>query len=157
MMNLGSSLTLEAASMYPLHLERDSISAHEVFHDPRASEDILNHSRQMGTYQDRGRIPVDVEAINAMAVMPGYVPEDLSNQELSGYDIIRQARLILNSPFFRAIASHPHIREVHGFLKAKLIIRDTLYILNLLRDMGNLFRPHKIHTVLGSRPEVNSA
>ena len=148
---------VDPATMYPLKLERDTVEARQVFHDQSAWEDLLTYSRTIKQYENEGCIPASIAAINQMKVQNGYVPEEISHQELTGRQLIRQAKLISKAPFFKAITSHVENREVNGFYKQKRLIEETIQILNLLRRVGNVFRSNKIHTMLGTPVEVNVA
>jgi hypothetical protein len=148
---------IDPASMYPLKLERDVVEARQVFHDQSALEDLLTYSRTIKQYENEGCVPDSIAVINHMKVQNGYVPEEISHQELIGRQLIRQAKLISEAPFFKAIKSHVENREVEGFYKQKRLIEETLLILNLLRRIGNVFRSNKIHTILGTPVEVNVA
>ena len=145
------------ATMYPLKLETDTVEAHQVFYDHNAWEDLLNYSRITRQYENEGCVPDSIAAINHMKIQNGYVPEEISHQELTGRQLIRQAELIHNAPFFKAIESYAENREIEGFYKQKQLIKETAQVLNLLRKTGNLFRANKIHTMLGSPVEVNVA
>lgn len=148
---------LSKTSMHPLSVARKKVSAYEVFPDDSSWKDILRYIELQKDYEERTRLPDDIEVINTMKVDDGFVPEEISHQEVIARDTVRQAGLIRRAAFFRAIAAHPQFRDVHGFARQKRVIRDTLHALNLLRGVGNLFRRNKIHTVLGSRDEVNVA
>ena len=148
---------VDPATMYPLKLERDIVEARQVFHDQSAWEDLLTYSRTIKQYENEGCVPDSIAAINHMKVQNGYVPEEISHQELTGRQLIRQANLISKAPFFKAIKSHVENREVEGFYKQKRLIEETLQILNLLRRIGNVFRSNKIHTILGTPVEVKVA
>jgi len=148
---------VDPATMYPLKLERDIVEARQVFHDQSAWEDLLTYSRTIKQYENEGCVPDSIAAINHMKVQNGYVPEEISHQELTGRQLIRQAKLISEAPFFKAIKSHVENREVEGFYKQKRLIEETLLILNLLRRIGNVFRSNKIHTILGTPVEVKVA
>lgn len=148
---------IDPATMYPLKLERDIVEARQVFHDQSAWEDLLTYSRTIKQYENEGFVPDSISAINHMKVQNGYVPEEISHQELTGRQLIRQAKLISKAPFFKAITSHVENREVNGFSKQKRLIEETIQILNLLRRIGNVFRCNKIHTMLGTPVEVNVA
>lgn len=148
---------VDPATMYPLKLERDTVEARQVFHDQSAWEDLLTYSRTIKQYEKEGCIPDSISAINKMKVQNGYVPEEISHQELTGRQLIRQSKLISKAPFFKAITSHVENREVNGFYKQKRLIQETIQILNLLRRVGNVFRSNKIHTMLGTPVEVNVA
>jgi hypothetical protein len=92
-----------------------------------------------------------------MTVKDGYIPEDLSHQEITGRKLRRQAKYIFRAPFLKAVTSHPEYCDVPGFESSKRVMKETLHILNLLRSVGNLFRKNKIHTMVGSPAEVKIA
>jgi hypothetical protein len=157
MMKDNAMNILGKTSMHPLRVAKDTVSAYEVFPDEDSWKDLLRSIELQKDYEKRTSLPDAIEAINGMKVDDGYVPEEISHQEVLACDTIRQAGLISKAEFFRAIAAHPLFRDVQGFARQKRVIRDTLHVFNLLRSIGNLFRTKKIHTVLGSKAEVNVA
>jgi hypothetical protein len=44
-----------------------------------------------------------------MTVKDGYIPEDLSHQEITGRKLRRQAKYIFRAPFFRPLLHIPNI------------------------------------------------
>jgi hypothetical protein len=148
---------MDPGAMHPLKLERDVVEASGVFYDKDAWEDLLAYSMRSRQYEKYGCMPESISAINHMKVQDGYVPEEISHQELTGRRLIRQAALIREAPFFKAIRSHPENRTVSGFHRQKRLIKETIQVLNLLRRTGNAFRKNKIQTVLGTPAEVSVA
>jgi hypothetical protein len=148
---------INPSTMYPLKLETDTVEAHQVFNDQNAWEDLQNYCRITRQYENERYLPESIAVINQMKIRSGYVPEEISHQEISGRQLIKQAELINRAPFLIAIKSHAENRDVEGFHKQKRLIEETIQILNLLRRTGNIFRAKKIHTMLGSRAEVDVA
>jgi hypothetical protein len=150
-------MILDPATMHPLRLENETIDARQVFHDNGIREEMLHYVKALRRYEDTGFLPESVDAINRMKIHEGYIPEGLSHQDLTGRQIISQAVSIGKSPFFKAVTSHPEYRDVRGFYRQKRVIKDTVGIFNLLRQIGNLGRKSKIHTIMGSSMEVKIA
>ena len=147
----------DPSSMYPLKTERETVAARQIFRDQSTWEDLLTYSRTIKKYEHEGSIPDSIAALNRMKIRSGYVPEELSHQELTGRQLIRQAELICKAPFFKAIQTHPETRHVHEFYDQKRLIKETILILYLLRRIGNIFRSNKIQTIMGTPVEVSVA
>lgn len=148
---------LNPSNMYPLKTERETVSAGEVFHDKRVWKSLLERNRLLMQYEKKGELPASIAEINRMSVPDGYLPEELSHQDVTGEQIIRQAILIESAPFLKAITTHPDYKELPGYEKQRRIMRGLGNTLNLLIRAGNLFRKKKIHTMLGSKAELNIA
>lgn len=157
MMQQTISRVLEPPTMYPLQIERETVEAGDVFHDQRVWKSLQEYSKTLHQYEKSGEIPDSVTEINCMAVPGGYVPEDLSHQDLTGRQVMQQAKLIAKAAFFNAVASHPDYKELPGYEKQRRIMRELGWALNLLRRFGNLFRKEQIHTLLGSPTEIKIA
>ncbi len=148
---------LEPSTMHPLRVEREKVDAGDVFHDQRVWKSLQEYSKTVRYYEEEGKLPASVTEINRMTVPDGYVPEDISHQDIAGTYLIKQVRLIEDAPFLKAITSHPDYKEVPGFEKQRRLMSDTAHALSLLRKVGNLFRKEKIHTMLGSPAEARLA
>jgi len=150
-------MMLDPATMKPLYLEAQTVSAQSVFPDERVCLSLQQHGSTVKDYEASGGIPGSVSVINEMKVPDGYIPEELSHQNLTGRQIIRQARLICEAPFFKAIANHPHYVQPDWFDSPRRLMKDTISLFNIARRAGNCFRRKKIHTMLGSPTEVEIA
>jgi hypothetical protein len=60
-----------------------------------------------------------------MKVPDGYIPEELSHQNLTGRQIIRQAKRICEAPFFKAIAGHPYYVQPDWFDSPRRLDKDA--------------------------------
>ncbi|MCK7477535.1 MAG: hypothetical protein M0C28_08665 [Candidatus Moduliflexus flocculans] len=148
---------LNSCTMSILKVERQHVKAEDVFHNEKSWEGLQDYHNLMKRYEQANDIPHSIEQINAMTVEDGYIPEDLSHQEITGRGLRRQAKYIFRAPFFKAVTSHPEYCDVPGFEISKQVMKETIHILNLLRSVGNLFRKNKIHTMVGSPTEVKIA
>ena len=148
---------LDSRTMSILKVERQHVKAEDVFHNEKSWKGLQDYHNLMKRYEQANDIPRSIEQINAMTVKDGYIPEDLSHQEITGRKLRRQAKYIFRAPFLKAVTSHPEYCDVPGFESSKRIMKETLHILNLLRSVGNLFRKNKIHTMVGSPAEVKIA
>lgn len=157
MLEEAMSEILEPSTLHPLRLERDSVDAVDVFHDQRIWRSLQEYRKALRQYEEEGKLPDSVEKINKMTVPDGYVPVDLSHQDVTGTQLIKQIRLIEEAPFLKAITSHPYYRELPGFEKYKKLSREAASALSPLIKVSNFFRKKKIHTVLGSPAELKFA
>jgi hypothetical protein len=148
---------LDSGTMSILKVERQHVKAEDVFHNEKSWKGLQDYHNLMKRYEQANDIPHSIEQINAMTVKDGYIPEDLSHQEITGRKLRRQAKYIFRAPFFKAVTSHPEYCDVPGFENSKRVMKETLHILNLLRSVGNFFRKNKIHTMVGSPAEVKIA
>lgn len=140
-----------------LRLERDHVAAEEAFVSRRTCEALLAHRRRKLAATLPGGIAAAVERINALAVPEGALPEDLTHQDLSGRQSLRQACRIRDAAFLRAIVRHPEYRDLPGFEAPKQLMEAAFRGLNALRRAGNLFRRDALHAVVGSAAEVQIA
>jgi hypothetical protein len=148
---------LNSCAMSILNVERQHVKSENVFHSEKSCKGLEDYHNLMKRYEQANDIPHSIEQINAMTVEDGYIPEDLSHQEITGRGLRRQAKYIFSAPFFKAVTSHPEYGDLPGFAIPKRVMKETLDILNLLRSVGNLFRKNKIHTMVGSPTEVKIA
>jgi hypothetical protein len=148
---------LDSSSLSLLKMECQSVEASDVFQKAESWRSLQEYHKQMKGFEAANDLPHSIRQINAMTVADGYIPEELSHQDVTGRLIRKQARYILRAPFMKAVTSHTEYRDVPGFQIPKRIMKETIDILNLLRSIGNLFRKDKIQTMVGSRDEVKIA
>jgi hypothetical protein len=148
---------LDPCAMSILKVEQQYVKAEDVFHNKKSWKGLQDYHNLMKRYEQVNTIPRSIEQINAMTVKDGYIPEDLSHQDITGRGLRQQAKYIFSAPFFKAVTSHPEYCDVPGFEIPKQIMKETIHILNLLRGVGNFFRKNKIHTMVGSPTEVKIA
>jgi len=140
-----------------LRVDRRRVEADEAFVSRETRDALLAHHRRKRAVALSGGVPAAVERINALAVPEGALPEELSHQDLSGRESLRQARHIRDAAFLRAVVTHPEYRDLPGFEAPKRLMEQTLRGLALLRRAGNFFRRDPVHTVVGSTAEVQIA
>ena len=148
---------LDPRAIALLNVEQQHVKAADVFHNEKSWQGLQNYHKLMKCYEHENAIPRSVEQINVMTVKDGYIPEDLSHQDITGRGLRRQAKYIFHAPFFKAITSHPEYRDVPGFAIPKRVMKETMDISNFLRSVGNLFSKNKIQTMVGSPTEVKIA
>ena len=148
---------LPPQTMAPLHVECERVEAADVFPNPLTRRALLAHRRLARGVYAGGTLPPGVAAINRLEVPVGTVPEALSHQDVSARLSRRQARLIQQAAFFRAVRRHPEFAVVPGFEVPKRLMRETIGLLNALRSVGNCLRRQPIHTMVGSREEADVA
>jgi len=148
---------LDSYAMSLLNVERQHVRAEAVYQNGKSRESLQSYHNLMRSYEQANTIPASIEQINAMTIRDGYIPEGLSHQDITGHGMRRQAKYIFRAPFMKAISSHPEYCNLPGFEIPKTVMKETMDILNLLRNAGNLFRRSKIQTMNGSRAEVNVA
>jgi hypothetical protein len=148
---------LDSCAMSILKVERQHVKAEDVFHNKKSWKGLQDYHNLMKCYEQTNTIPRSIELINAMTVKDGYIPEDLSHQDITGKGLRQQAKYIFRAPFLKAVTSHPEYCDVPGFEIPKQVMKETIHILNLLRSVGNFFRKNKIHTMVGSLTEVKIA
>ncbi len=148
---------LDTSAMNVLKVERQSVAAAEVFPQRESWRSLQEYHNLLKGYEAVNELPRSIQQINTLTVADGYIPEELSHQDVTGRLIRKQARHILQAPFMKAITSHPECRDVPGFGIPKRIMKETIDILNFLRSIGNLFRKNKIQTMVGSPDEVKIA
>ncbi len=148
---------LDPSTVYPLQVERDTVYAREVFHDQRVWKSLQEYSKTVRRYEEEGTLPDSVAEINRMTVPDGYIPEELAHQDVTGIQLIEQARLIEDSPFLKAISSHPDYKELPGFEKQRLLMSNATREMDLFIKGSNLIKREKIHSVLGSPLETEIA
>ena len=140
-----------------LRVERQMVKAEDVFHNEKSWKGLQDYHNLMKRYEQANDIPRSIEQINAMTVKDGYIPEDLSHQEITGRGLRRQAKYIFRAPFLKAVTSHPEYCDVPGFEIPKQVMKESILTSSTaLRSVGNLFRKNKIHTMVGSPTEVKS-
>jgi len=106
---------LDSRTMSILKVERQHVKAEDVFHNEKSWKGLQDYHNLMKRYEQENDIPHSIEQINAMTVKDGYIPEDLSHQEITGRKLRRQAKYIFRAPFFKAVTSHPEYCDVPGF------------------------------------------
>ncbi|MHB8137461.1 MAG: hypothetical protein ACYDGO_03625 [Smithellaceae bacterium] len=148
---------LNSGTMSILKMEQQQVKAEDVFQNEDSWKGLQDYHNLMKCYEQANAMPPSIEQINAMTVKDGYIPENLSHQEITGRESRSQAKYIFRAPFMKAITSHPEYCDVPGFKIPKQVMKETLHILNGLRSVGNLFRKNKIHTMVGSSAEVKIA
>lgn len=148
---------LDSRAMSILKVERQQVKAADVFQNEQSWKGLQDYHNRMKDYERANEIPRSIEQINMMTVPDGYIPEELSHQDITGREMRRQAKYIFRAPFLKSVASHPEYCVLPGFEVPKRIMKETMDILNGLRSVGNLFRKNKIQTMNGSRTEVNVA
>ncbi len=145
---------LDPDSMQPLQVEREIVPAAEVFHDEQVLTILQEHRKTILHYEQNNDPPASVAAINALSVPDGYVPQELSSQDVAGKNIADQAELVLRADFVQAVAHHPDFRGLGLFAKPMRMVLDTGALFNLLLKIGNLWRGHKIKVLRGSSAEM---
>lgn len=148
---------LDQGTMSLLKVEQHRVEAADVFQNEKSWQGLQDYHNRMKRYEQANAIPPSIEQINAMTIKDGYIPEDLSHQDITGRALQRQAKYIFKAPFLKAVTSHPEYCALPGFENAKRVIKETMDILNGLRSVGNLFRKNKIQTMNGSSAEVKVA
>jgi hypothetical protein len=148
---------LEPSTMHPLRVERDIVDAGDVFHDERVWKSLREYSNTLRCYEEGGRLPSSVAEINKMTVPDGYIPDDVSHQDVTGTNLIKQVRLIEGASFLKAVSSHPDYKEVPGFERQRQLMNSAGCTKGLFRSVGRLFKREQIHTVLGSAAEKKIA
>lgn len=139
------------------HLERQRVKASEVFHDRRILEALQQYRKTLTLYEGKREIPPSVARINNMSIPEGYIPEDLSHQNLVGRKLVNQARYLNKTDFIKAIESHEDYTDIPGFEIQKRLVYETVTILNMIRRVTNIFRKKPIQPMISSNEEVRIA
>ncbi|MEI6127047.1 MAG: hypothetical protein WCQ99_10905, partial [Pseudomonadota bacterium] len=146
---------MASEAMHPLHVERQTVHAEDVFHSRESWQSIRQYSIAVKESEQLGAVPDPVAAINRLTTPDGYLPEALTHQDVTGSQSIMQARLMAEAAFMKAIASHPEFKVLPGSERQLRLLVDTGAWLNSLMGIGNFFRSNKIHTVRGSGAEMS--
>jgi len=140
--------------MNNFRLERSQVQAEEVFKDRRVIESLKEHILKEKALQQEESGTVSLTAKQKQH-QDALLPERLYSQDLTGKEIVEQTKCIKKAPFIKEIKKHPDYFDLPGFTGTKRLTLLTLNLLNGLRSVGNLFRNKNIHTMIGSRAEVN--
>ena len=118
-------LILDPDTMSVLKVERQQVMASDVFCNRQSWQCLQEYSNRMKRHERSSTLPPFAQQINAMTVKDGYIPHDLSHQDMTGINVQRQAEYILRAPFMKAIAAHPDFCDLPGFEVPKRIMKEN--------------------------------